>query len=67
MTGRGAEIVAVIATVVFAVLIWWYVLNEYSQTTGLIVTGVAVIILDLLALWSLSKKKSIKNNKKGKK
>jgi hydrogenase-4 membrane subunit HyfE len=63
---KNAGTVAFISTAAFAILIWLYILQGSDNAAGFIIIGIAFILLDLLALWSMMVKK-LNNKKKGKK
>ena len=66
MLDRDAGVIAVVSTVSFAFLIWWYSFQSGSEVANFIIVGVALVLVDLLALWFLLTNKKV-SKKKGKK
>jgi len=63
---KDSGFIAVFATMSFAALIWGYAMLGVTETTNFIAAGIALLLLDILALWSLSINKTIIKRKKGK-
>ena len=63
---KNAGFIAVVTTIAFAVLLWSYAMQGVTETTNFIAAGIALLLLDVLALWSMSINKTINKNKKGK-
>jgi len=59
MLDRDAGAVAVVSTISFAFLIWWYTYQSGSDITNFIVIGIALVLVDVLVLWLLLTDKKV--------
>ena len=65
---QNAGITGVLTTALFAVLMWWYSTQGYSDEpiNKIILIGLVIIVLDILTIWALKpiNKKSKKRSRK---
>lgn len=59
-----AEAIGAIATLAFAFLLWWYVVQGSSEITMFIIFGIVLLFMDVFALRCLLMKTTKKKGRK---